>query len=702
LPLVSRPVSVGPTAVSRPAPALAAPEAPAVARDRLVRRLLAARGARLVVLSAPAGYGKTTLLRAWAAADSRPFHWARGDRDFGGPRRAADEPAGVRVEALATPFVLVVEDADAIRGVRARSRLQRMAAAIPPGSSLVLAARGEPGLALGRVRAESEVVELGPRDLAMTHREAAELLRGAGIMLGARGLDTLMRRTDGWPVALSLAAVALRDEADPDAAAARFRGTDRAVGDYVRDELLARRSAEELELLLQTSVLHELDADVCDAVLGRAGSGVLLRDLGRSDLPLIALDRAEEHFRCHPLLRDALAAELRRRDPASAALAHRRASAWFEERDDTTAAIEHAVAGGAFDRAAALLARATPAYAWGGRAAALERWLERLPARERERRPAIALSAATCRLVRGDAEGAVHWAAVAGAPLEPAAGLLAAAAGAAGVKGMRTAAARAGTTLDSASPWRALSGLLGGAAAALAGDPTGARALLEDGVRHGAIAAPALAALCQAQLALLALEAEDWDEGAALAERARLRADAAGEDGDPMLALVHAASAFARAQRGRLEEARMDAAAAVELMRVEPPPWCEAAARLAVARASLRLGDVAAARTHIERAARVAARVPGAVALAADVERAAARADEIAREALRAPGALTTAELRVLRLLPSHLSFREIGARLHISANTVKTQAHSVYRKLDASSRSAAVDRASAMGLLSG
>jgi hypothetical protein len=109
--------------VSHAAPAFAEPEAAAVARDRLVRRLLAARSARLVVLSAPAGYGKTTLLEEWAAADPRPFHWTRGNRDFGGPRCADGEAAVLRVATLAAPFVLVVDEADAIAGPRARARL---------------------------------------------------------------------------------------------------------------------------------------------------------------------------------------------------------------------------------------------------------------------------------------------------------------------------------------------------------------------------------------------------------------------------------------------------------------------------------------------------------------------------------------------------------------------------------------------------
>jgi LuxR family transcriptional regulator, maltose regulon positive regulatory protein len=167
---------------------------------------------------------------------------------------------------------------------------------------------------------------------------------------------------------------------------------------------------------------------------------------------------------------------------------------------------------------------------------------------------------------------------------------------------------------------------------------------------------------------------------------------------------VCAVAALARALRGRVPEARADAAEATATLAAIGglAPWYEAQARLALARAQLRLSDVAAARELTAEAARCAARMPGATQLAAWVADTTARVDAYAGELLAGPGALTTAELRVLGFLPSHLSFREIGERLHVSANTVKTQAHAVYRKLDASSRSAAVARARAVGLLDG
>jgi LuxR family maltose regulon positive regulatory protein len=151
-----------------------------------------------------------------------------------------------------------------------------------------------------------------------------------------------------------------------------------------------------------------------------------------------------------------------------------------------------------------------------------------------------------------------------------------------------------------------------------------------------------------------------------------------------------------------VEEARADVAKARRILgaRDALAPWYDAQARLALARAELRLGDITAARALLADAAHCAARMPDATRLAAWIDDARSRADTFAIEALARPGALTTAELRVLRFLPSHLSFREIAERLHVSANTVKTQAHAVYRKLDASSRSTAVTRARAVGLL--
>jgi LuxR family maltose regulon positive regulatory protein len=273
-----------------------------------------------------------------------------------------------------------------------------------------------------------------------------------------------------------------------------------------------------------------------------------------------------------------------------------------------------------------------------------------------------------------------------------------------GVTQMGEDAARAYALDDEESPLRSAACLLAGAAHHLGGNPEAARERLEEGVRRGVVQAPRSEVICLALLALIALEQEDWDDGAALAERARDHVMGLRLADDPGCALVFAASAFARAQRGRVEQARADIREAHRLLSMlhEPAPWYDAQVRVALARAELRLSDAGAARSLLSQAARSLRRAPDAVGLRTWLDDAWARADTFAADAAIGPSTLTNAELRVLRFLPSHMSFREIAARLQVSANTVKTQAHAVYRKLDASSRSEAVARARDVGLVDG
>jgi LuxR family maltose regulon positive regulatory protein len=253
-------------------------------------------------------------------------------------------------------------------------------------------------------------------------------------------------------------------------------------------------------------------------------------------------------------------------------------------------------------------------------------------------------------------------------------------------------------------PWRAVACLLGGAAHHLRGERERAAAVLDEGAQRAARRAPAIEALCLAQLALLALEQADWEQGAALADRAAETIRETAFAGSPPSTLVHAAAAFARAHRGRIDEARQDVAAARRLLArdADYAPWYGAQTRIALARAELRLSNAAETRALLAEASRLLRRTPDATVLQTWIDDAWARADAFAAAAVRGPSTLTTAELRVLRFLPSHLSFREIAARLHVSANTVKTQAHAVYRKLDSSSRSEAVARARDIGLVDG
>ena len=420
------------------------------------------------------------------------------------------------------------------------------------------------------------------------------------------------------------------------------------------------------------------------------------------------------HVRCNPLLREALQAELHRSFPEEEAGVHRGASHWFEEHDDLDEAVRHAVAGADLDRVSELIWRLAPTYAWDARRRLLRRWLSRVPVHHAERHAGVALSIAMNDLAAGSLVEARHWATFAAqqlgdvAPelrpsLEGGLAALEALGARDGIAPMRRDAARAATLMSEAHPARALCCLADGAGALLGGDRARATELLEDGALRGAIAAPGVAAMCEAELALAALCSGDLAEGVARAEHARSRAEGIGLEDHPPLALVTAVAAFARAHRGRFEHAQADVRTTRALLvHVDGfGPWYEAQVRLALARAELRLSDVATARGLIAEAGRLARRLADAPELRRWIANAAACADAAAAAGCGdASDPLTPAELRILSFLPSHLSFREMGDRLHVSSNTIKTHAHAIYRKLDASSRSAAVERAGVIGLL--
>jgi LuxR family transcriptional regulator, maltose regulon positive regulatory protein len=453
---------------------------------------------------------------------------------------------------------------------------------------------------------------------------------------------------------------------------------------------------------------------VCRAVTGADDAAATLYELERSGLPIMRAHRGDRRLRCHPLLRDALRAELHAREAAHARRLHRRAAAWFDEHGDAEAAIEHALAAHDTERAAQLLWRIAPSLAWDERTSRLEDWLERLPARRIETDRGLAALAALCALVRGRAAHAERWVrvaenhvAVSGAPEAARAGLglLRAATVPDDVAAMRRTAATAAAGLPDGDPWSPLASWLQGTGAALAGDEQAAGSLLERGTRAGIAGSPGLAALCEAQMALVDLCNADWEHGACLAERARGRIAGVDLADHPIFAVVAAVAAFARAHRGRFEEARADVALVRRLIDAEGavlPPWAHVEVEVALARAQLRLSAIAEGRARLGAARRLARELGAAPALDDWIAEAQRAADAATSAGLPAHDTLTAAELRVLRRLPSHLSFREIGAELCVSPNTIKTQAHAVYRKLGATSRSIAVGRARALGLLDG
>jgi LuxR family transcriptional regulator, maltose regulon positive regulatory protein len=715
--------SMTPTATlsRRPAPRLAAlPRAPVgeglVARARLVRRLMEVRDVALALLVAPAGYGKTTTLLEWAQHDERPFAWVALDRADDDPEHllASLARATDPLTRCASEFVLVLDD---VQVLRSRAAIEILADTVehpPPGARLALASRRQPPLPLGRLRAHRDVLELTTRDFVMTRSEAAALLERVGVELGAADVDTLVRRTEGWPAGLYLAALSLRDQPDATTAIARFGGDDRVVSDYVADSLLADLTAGEVTFLRRTSVLDRLSGPLCDAVLRESGSAGTLRDLARANALVVPLDRTDEWYRYHGLLAQMLRAELRRHEPQLERELHRRASRWHADHDDVDAAIRHAAIASDVQLAGDLLWTHACRYIPQGHNATVRRWLGHFTDQQVAGYAPLALVAANTHLADGDRDLAEHWTAAAARALQGIPARRRPPALEAGIAGMRAAIAREGVQRmrdDAAraygleaddSPWRSMDRLLEGTACHLLGARERAHTLLQEGSRRGVVAAPTVNALCLSQLALLAVERDDWARATELAARARSQIDRFRLAGYPTMSLVLAVAALTQAQRGRVQAAKDDCAEAARLLdgMDDFVPWYVAEVRIVLARVALRLSDVVGARAFIEAAALAVRSTPETPVLGAWLNDASAQVEAYSASAVSAPASLTTAELKILGLLPTHLSFREMGSQLYVSPNTVKTQAQAVYRKLDASSRSQAVARARALGLL--
>jgi LuxR family transcriptional regulator, maltose regulon positive regulatory protein len=673
-----------------------------VRRPRLVRALQHPRAA-VIAIVAPAGYGKTALLCEWAERDRRPFAWVTADARDDDCRHLGAKLARALVAAQPRDGigrVLVVDDVHELHGPAALDALATVVREAGPELTIALASRSRIALPIARLREQRRVTDIGPRELAMSRSEGATLLRMSGLDLDHEEIDLLVARTEGWPAGLSLAALALGDRGRP----SRFGGEDRLVAEYLRDEVLADLSPEQFEFVLRTSVLDTLTGAVCDAVLRRTGSAGMLSELAQSSLLVVSLDRTDHRYRYHRLLAEMLRAELRRRDPELDRDLHRRASEWHRAAGDQDQAVHHAICAGDIDGAGRLVWNSVVDALGHGRRATIECWLGRFTEPDIAANPPLALAAANSALARGRGDLAAHWTAAAtaaagrSAPSDPGIALTRAALGRDGLAAMRNDAETAYALEPDESPWRSLCCLLSGTAQQLSGRREEAVRDLQQGARRAAVAAPDVHALCLTQLAVLAFAEEDWEEAAALTTRARSQVDRHGLASSATAALVFAASAVVRAHRGRVDEAQRDLRAATRLKAtlIDFAPWYDIELRILLGRAAVRLSDINGARIALAEASRLMPRAPEGVALHVWLQDAWARHD-----AFVGPSAvLTTAELRILRFMPTHLSFREIAEHAHVSANTVKSHANAVYRKLGVSCRSEAVSRAREIGLL--
>jgi LuxR family transcriptional regulator, maltose regulon positive regulatory protein len=692
-----------------------------VRRSELLSRLQRARACPLVLLTAPAGYGKTILLSQWAQAAERPLAWVTLDQADGDPAVLSDSirTALARIEmrtaSSSRSFSLVLDDAHVVSSDVFGDAVLGLLGWLPEGSQLALASRSEPTLPLGRMRADRMLVQARAEDLAMSAVEAASLLRNAGLDLEFTAVQELVRRTEGWPVALQLAVISCAPRPELHDCSARFAGDNHLISEYFRAEFLAAMSPATTRFLTRSSVLDRLSGPLCDAVLGRKRSDTVLAELARENVPLLPVDPSHEWYRLNDLFREMLQTELRRTEPNIGPELHRRAGDWHSKAGDIDRAIDHARGAGDLGRAGELLWANLLRYLGKGRNDDLQRWLSGVTAEQATGCAPLALAAAHSHLAAGNIAVAEQWARSAAVALsEKPAGwtntdcagavIIDAWAARSGAQRMGENAGRAYDLLPDDSPWRAACCFLRGTAALLSGEEAEAQRHLEEGAARGAVLAPDAASLCLAQLAVVAAERGDTELASDYARSARSVVDEHGLSRCPTSALVFAVSAVAGLWERRIDEAKAAASQCLGLIVLldEFVPWYGAETRILLARASLALGDVAGARELLADASRLARRTPDVDIFRRWFDDAWDRFDARAEAALAGVASLTTAELRVLRFLPTHYSFHEIAQRLHVSSNTVKTHVHAVYRKLDASSRSEAVAHAARAGLVGG
>jgi LuxR family transcriptional regulator, maltose regulon positive regulatory protein len=381
-------------------------------RDDLLAALDRAVARKVTVISAPAGSGKTSLLRSWAGRPDQRYRVAmvqvqRGQQDaqqfwlalLGAVRRAArragegDAPAATpefngavmagrvlaELQDQRGPVVLVIDDLHELRSPEALAQLGRLLAGLPPQAHAVLAMRRDQRLRLHRLRLAGELAEIRGADLRFTEREAGELLAASGIALSAAGVALLHQRTEGWAAGLRLAAISLAGHPDPERFVAEFSGSDRTVAEYLVAEMLERQPGEVQDLLLATAPLDRVNGELGDLLAGRPGSERILLDLEDANAFVVSLDPGRTWFRYHHLFADLLRLELRRRRPEEVPALHRRAAYWLARHGQVTDAIRHTQAAGDWPDAARLLADHAFSLTLDGQAQSMQALLRAFP-----------------------------------------------------------------------------------------------------------------------------------------------------------------------------------------------------------------------------------------------------------------------------------------------------------------------------------
>ena len=358
-------------------------------RGDLLAALDRASARKVTIISAPAGSGKTSLLRAWADRPDRAHRLAvvrvrrdqRDAQDFwlalldavrhaNGATGAAEPPAATpdfnapamvdrvlsELAGARGDITLVIDDLHELNSPETLTQLTRLLTNLPPGAHAVLTTRHDLRLGLHRLRLAGELAEIRAADLRFTERDTRELLAASGITLSGAGTALLHKRTEGWAAGLRLAALSLAGHPDPERFVTEFSGTNRAVAEYLLAEMLERQPGDIQDLLLRTCLLDRVNGELADLLTGRPGSERILLELEDANAFVVSLDPERTWFRYHHLFADLLRLELRRTLPEEMPALHRRAAEWFSEHGEVLDAIRHTQAAGDWQGAARLLA----------------------------------------------------------------------------------------------------------------------------------------------------------------------------------------------------------------------------------------------------------------------------------------------------------------------------------------------------------
>ncbi len=722
-----------------------------IARPRLVDALARAIRLPVVLIAAPAGFGKSTLVTQWHRSsgaddltawvcldpgDNDParlwLHLATALERIGsafdvdmaeliasGATSMLDRVVPRIIDSLAAldrPVTLVLDDCHVIRSAGCCEELDYLLDHLPGNVHVVLIARSDPALRLGRLRVDGRVAEIRTKDLSFNADEIQAVLGVEGVRLTPSAIGGLANRTEGWPAAVYLAALSLHGRDDPEEFVHQLSGNNRFIADYLAEEVLNRQDGELRDFILDMSVFDRFNAALGDHVTQGHASTRLLRLLERTNLFLIPMDSAGEWFRFHHLFGTFARSALEAVNPDRVRILHLRGAEWLAGHDHLEDSIQHHLAGGSAHEAAVLVQTNWVRYLDAGRIATVLVWLRGLQDSPADRSAETSATAAWVAALTGrQAEMKRRLAMLESVadygPLpdgttsaESARVLVRAMFGYDGPDQLLADAGRAvELETDESSPWYAAARVTLGHASYVLGELDQARVQLTAAAAAGA--APAtIRMLGLAILSLCETELGATHAAARLATMSMRVVDDQGMQSVPQASLAFTALGSSLAASGDLDAAWAVLETGLRPRRLVPglSPWPQIHHLVAMATVAARTGREAAAHELLHELEEL---TPWS-----DVSMAATRArieavrrllaPSVAAPSADVPDPLTPREVEVLRRLEGSQSLREIANDLYVSHNTVKTFTVSVYRKLGVHSRSEAIAIARSIALL--